>query len=253
MKFKDPGDVPPRLTSQDSTVASLKGLIVDLQEQVASLSTRIAALSAEARQKVDSQNRIAALAALKAKKMAEGALSQRADSLSQLEEVYGKIEQAADQVAMVRVMEASTGILRSLQRETGGADRVQDVVEQLREETSKVEEIGDILQSTSEGNEVADDGEVEEELANMLQEAKARVEGEETVKIQHALAQLEPVGKASSQKEPGLKPDGEASPTPALAEEVATRLKRVSLDGRQSETEPTDEMHTAQTVPTTET
>ena len=65
---------------------------------------------------------MSALAALRSKKLNETALAQRTETLSQLEEVYSKVEQAADQVAIVRVMEASAGVLRNLHAEVGGVE-----------------------------------------------------------------------------------------------------------------------------------
>ena len=82
--------------------------------------------------------------------------------MSQLEEIYARIEQAADQVEIVRVMESSSKTLKSLNAQTGGVDRVQDVVEELREQMMDVDEIGQAINDTSVGT--VDEGEVEDEL-----------------------------------------------------------------------------------------
>ena len=62
--------------------------------------------------------------------------------LAQLEGVYSKIEEAFDQVAIMRVMEVSTGVLRNLHAQFVGVEKVEDVLDGLRDEMGKVDEIG---------------------------------------------------------------------------------------------------------------
>ena len=118
-------------------------------------------------------------------KVAESTLARHSEVLAQLEGVYSKIQQAADQVEIVRVMEASTGVLKSLNCKVGGVEKVQDVVEELREEMGKVEEIGDIMNGVSQGEATIGDGDVDEELEAMEREQRSereRLEGSETVR-----------------------------------------------------------------------
>lgn len=126
------------------------------------------------------KNLPAARNALRAKKLADAKLQQRAATLAQLEDVYGRIEQAADQVELVRVMEASARTLRSLNAQTGGVERVQDVMEGLREEMADVEEVGRVVGEV--GAEGVDEGEVEDELEGMERAERERVEEDERKK-----------------------------------------------------------------------
>jgi charged multivesicular body protein 7 len=123
---------------------------------------------------LNNQNRISALSALRSRKLAEQNLKQRLDTLAQLEEVYSKIEQAADQVEIVRVMEASAGVLRGLHAQVGGLEKVEDIVDELREEMSKVDEIGNVINAT--GPDI-DEAAIDEELEAMeIRERQAKEE-----------------------------------------------------------------------------
>lgn len=75
-------------------------------------------------------------------------------------------------------MEASSQTLKSLNKQTGGVDKVQDVVEGLREEMLNADEIGQALNEVSAGE--VDEGEVEAELEALEsgEKEKRRVEEE---------------------------------------------------------------------------
>jgi charged multivesicular body protein 7 len=198
---------PDAITHQDITVASLKTLISTLTSQCDTLSKRISSLTATASTEIKSSNRILALSALRSKKLAEKNLKQRADTLSQLEEIYTKIEHAADQVEIVRVMEASTGVLRGLNKEVVGVERVEDVIEELREEMGKVDEVGHIINEPIGAREQVDESEVDDELEAMereerVKEAKRASEREEeeakrTRRRLEEVAQREDLGEAA--------------------------------------------------------
>ena len=167
-----------------------------MTKQVEGLEQKVAELTASAKTALTNKNRISALSAIKSKKLVEHNLQQRLNTLAQLEEVYSKIEQAADQIEIVQVMEASTGVLRGLHTQIGGAERVEDVVEELREEMSKVDEVGSIMNETAP---VIDEGEINEELEALEEtgrETKEKIEAEETRK---KLAELDSLTQASGE------------------------------------------------------
>ncbi|KAE8450435.1 hypothetical protein EG329_006510 [Mollisiaceae sp. DMI_Dod_QoI] len=179
VKVKAPNDkVATSITAEDTTIASLKTLIKDLEIQTAVLSNRVDELGAIAKEAVARKNRVSALAALRSKKLAETILTKRHATLGQLEEVFAKIEQAADQVELVRVMEASTRVLTGLNQEVGGVERVDGVVDQLREQMSQVDEVGNVIAEVGEAGTV-DENEVDDELEAMEREEKGKVEARE--------------------------------------------------------------------------
>lgn len=141
------------------------------------------------------------MAALKSKRLSEGFLKERVESLSQLEEVYSKIAQAADQVAILRVLEGSTLVLRNLHNETGGTEKVERLIEELGEETHRTNEVGQIIQGMAQDNAFVDDDRLNEELESMLRDTKAQ-EGRQTEReTQQQVAELETIQKVPS-KEP---------------------------------------------------
>lgn len=168
------------------------------------LEVKIAELTATAKTALNNKNRISALSAVRSKKLAEHNLQRRFDTLAQLEEVYSKIEQATDQVEYVRVMEASTGVLRGFNTQVGDAAKIDEVVDELREEMSKVDEVGNIM---SEAGPEIDETEIDDELEALEhkdQEAKDEEEAEETRKKLAELESLEQTTKEAARAERDL-------------------------------------------------
>lgn len=178
IKFKAPSEPQPTpITNEDVSIASLRTLIASLEPQIQQLTSRLAELDMKARDAVTNKQLSTARSALRSKKLVDTKLQQRSATLMQLEEVYAKIEQAADQVEIVRVMEASSQMLKSLNKQTGGVEKVQDVMDGLREEMMNVDEIGQAINDVSAGE--VDEGEVDDEL-----EALERVEKEKQAEIE---------------------------------------------------------------------
>jgi charged multivesicular body protein 7 len=207
----------------------MKTLIANLNRQIVRLEQKVNELNATTKIALHNKSRISALSALRSKKLTENTLKQRSDTLNQLQEVYNKIEQAADQVEIVRVMEASAGVLRGLHAQTGGVERVEDVVEELREEMSKVEEIGNIV---SETGPVIDEGEIDDELEALESQERRREEEEEAEVTRQRLALLdntEHAAKEAERKLSELSNNTEMTDDSLLAESIG-KLSNMSLE-----------------------
>lgn len=225
MKFKSKGE-RAQITQQDTTIASIKTLLSTLSKQVKNLENKVAELNASAKTALANKNRISALSAVKSKKMVEHNLQQRLNTLVQLEEVYAKIEQAAGQVEIVQVMEASTGVLRGLHAQIGGAERVEDVIEELREEMSKVDEVGSIM---NEVGPVFDEGEIDEELEALEKGEREAKEEKEAEATRKKLAELESLKQASD--EAARQAQEEKDVESQLAQSI-DKLTKLSVDDR---------------------
>ncbi len=254
IKFASPPfHTPPSpITQQDSTIASVRTLILSLQTQTDALTSKITALDDAARTAVFRKSRAAALSSLRSKKIAEATLARRADTLAQLEELLAKIETAVDQVEVVRVMNASTAVLRSLHKEVGGVEGVEGVVEALAEEMDRVDEVGRVINEV--GAPAVDEGEIDEEMEMLEKAERARVEEEEAEKTRKRLeaagtpderlkAKLptehhESVGQAQIENsELGQQtrgPQPENSTTDAEVNQESDELSRMSLEERRS-------------------
>lgn len=183
IKFKTPGVPETAITSEDENIAALKELTQYLEHQTAVLETKIAELTTTAREAVTKKNRVSALAALKSKKLAETSLQNRFATLNQLEEMAAKIEQASDNVQLVNVMGASSEVLKSLNAQVGGAERVDEVVDRLREQMAQADEVSSILAEQQVGP-VIDEGELDAELDAMLSDQRKEAEAIEQAKKQ---------------------------------------------------------------------
>ena len=246
IKLKGSGDdgKETRITQEDTTIASLKSLIADLEVQTSILERRVEEFGKAAKEAVSKNSRITALSALRSKKLAESTLSKRHATLNQLLEVFSKIEQAASQIELVRVMEASTKVLAGYNKEIGGVERVDDVVDSLREQMSQVDEVGNVLAEA--GQSPVDEMEVDDELEEMekvereKREEKDRIErekreekerkereerekkeAEETKRRLDALEEVERQAKAKALI---------TQPEDKVVDESTKELQRLSLD-----------------------
>ncbi|KAH7163611.1 Snf7-domain-containing protein [Dactylonectria estremocensis] len=171
VRIKGAGD-QGGIAEEDSAIASLKELTESLKHQTDLLNTRIDELAQAAKDAVTRKNRVTALAALKSKKTAEASLATRYATLSQLEEVAAKIEQAADNIQLVKVMEASGSALKSLNAQVGDADRVDAVMDRVREQMNAADEVGAILAEAT--GAVVDEGEIDDELEAMMAQEREK-------------------------------------------------------------------------------
>ena len=229
VKFKPQTAVTQEpITEQDTNIASLKALIGSLETQTSSLEARITSLQAAAQSSVKSGNKISALSALRSKKLAEKTLQQRSDTLHQLEEVYIKIESAADQVEIVNAMATSAGVLKGLNQKIGGVDRVDQVMDSLREEMEKVDEVQTVTSEPLTAAAAVDETEIDYELERMEAEQKKEQEEIEAQKrkdqeegeAEETKRRLEAIGRAETPVEQRLEID-------------TTKLSEMDIDGAQ--------------------
>lgn len=223
IKIKSPSESEPSaITPEDANIASIRALISSIEPQIQQLTARLSELESAAKEAVAKKNLVAARSALRSKKLVDTKLQQRVTTLTQLEDVYAKVEQAADQVEMVRIMEMSSQTLGSLNKKTGGVERVQDVMDELRSQMMDVDEVTTVINEESAGK--VDEGEVEDELEAMEtverekieaaerkeREAKEAKEAEET---RRKLAELDSLGEKQKETAP-------SSAEPAKAREM---------------------------------
>ncbi|GAB7331020.1 hypothetical protein MBLNU13_g02521t1 [Cladosporium sp. NU13] len=212
IKFKSPSEQEPSpITPEDANIASIRALIASIEPQIEQLTARLSELETAAKEAVANKNLIAARSALRSKKLTDAKLQQRITTLTQLEDVYAKIEQAADQVEMVRIMEMSSQTLGSLNKKTGGVERVQDVMEELRSQMMDVDDVTAVINEESAGK--IDEGEVEDELEAMENVEREKVEAaerkereakeaKEAEEIKRRLAELDTMGEKQEELTP---------------------------------------------------
>ncbi|KAL8944604.1 MAG: hypothetical protein Q9211_000529 [Gyalolechia sp. 1 TL-2023] len=172
----------------------------DINEQIRLLEERIRALKEKSQSAVEKKNRSSALAALRSKRSAESVLSRRVGTLAQLEEVYGRIEQASDQITMLQVMRGSTAVLRSLNAKIGGTQDVEDVLDGLKEEMGKVEEIGTVINQAGQESNAINEDEVDEELEALMRQSQSAEEEKILENTKRRLAEVDLAGVSSANR-----------------------------------------------------
>ncbi|OCT45392.1 hypothetical protein CLCR_05776 [Cladophialophora carrionii] len=206
VKFKAPASSstgPEPITQEDRSIASLKSLMESLRRQTTTLSARVVGLQTQAAQAVKMGNKASALSALRSKKLADRALQSRLDNLAQLEEIYTKVESAVSQVEILAVMESSATALKTLSAKVGGVERVEDVLDSLRDEVSKVDEVSNVLSEPGAVDQKAllDEADVDDELEQMEREEREKSQKAQEEKTREKLQQLEALERVRWEQE----------------------------------------------------
>lgn len=140
--------------------------------------------------------------------------------------MFSRIEQAVGQVEIVKVMDASAGILRSLNKEIGGVEHVENVVERLQEEMGKVDEVGKVLEEPLSAGAAVDEGEIDDELEAMENENRREREEREAEATRQRLQELEKHDPGKKQAESN---QADVSTNSSL-EESTKRLSQMSIE-----------------------
>ncbi|KAM3424333.1 hypothetical protein BST61_g11130 [Cercospora zeina] len=236
VKFAAPNQVSPApITDEDVSIASLRSLIASLHPQIDDLTAKISELESTARSAVSQNQTIKAKTALRQKKATTSKVEQRTATLAQLEDVYSKIEQAADQVQIVRVLEQSGHALKSLNAQTGGPERVQDIMEDLREDMMDTEEIGNAINEIAAGE--VDEGEVEDELEALERVEREKVEAKERAE-REAREKIEKEKKDREEAEEAERTRARLAELDRVAENVLPTTVDRGTNEREPEREP---------------
>ena len=227
IKFRSSQKKLTPITDSDTAIAHLKSVHLSLTQQIALLTTQSQTYTIKAREATAQKNRILALSALKSRKLTEGALSKRIDALSQIEAVLAAVEQAASDAEIIQSLEGGTKALDALNREIGGIERVERVMERVREGVEGVEEVGRAIAEMGAGGGV-DEEEVLEEFDEMVRVEEERLERER-------LAKEEAERKVMEEQEREAKENAERKKVEEKHDGLVEELKNVSLTGPEKE------------------
>jgi charged multivesicular body protein 7 len=237
IKFKPEHEAAPLpITQEDSAIANLRDTLANINAQIPPLMEKITAADAAAREAVGAKQMIRAKAALRSKKLAETALAHRSDVALQLEGVYAKLQQAADQVEIVEAMRAGATALKGLNEKVGGAEGVQGVVDAVNEQMATTEEISNII---NESSGAVDEVEIDDEFEALEKAEKEEQERKEAARTAARLAELEEAEKKQREAE-SARTKSEAEKTEEKVEEASQDMSRMSFH------QPDDEMENAE-------
>ncbi|KAH9874716.1 hypothetical protein IAQ61_003906 [Plenodomus lingam] len=214
IKFKPEHEaIPLPVTTDDTAIANLRDTLANINTQLLPLMEKVAAAEAAAREAVANKQMVRAKAALRSKKLAEGALAHRTEIAHQLESVYNDLHHAADQVEIVEAMRAGAAALKGLNEKVGGAEGVQGVVDAVNEQMALTEEISGII---NENNQPIDEMEIEDELEAL---EKAEMENENQLIAERTHARISETYELEQQ----------------LAQKVAQEQRRAEEEAREKE------------------
>lgn len=216
------------INERDVTIASLNDLIARVRNQLEALIEKISGQDVEARKAVNAGRRDQAKACLRTKKLAEKQMEQWQRSLTQLEETASSIEAASTNVEIVRALHDSSGVLKALNSEVGGAEGVEKAMGELRDAASMTEEISSIISELGQEQMRLDEDEVEDEFEALQKESKSDAEQWEAEKIRARLAEME-------QSRPPQQAIGEVDGEKADIRETERAVSRLSMDGERLE------------------
>ncbi|GAM39037.1 SNF7 family protein [Talaromyces pinophilus] len=139
-----------------------------LQKREKHLENQISEQEAIARKNVTS-NKNAAKAALRRKKLHEKNLEQTQNQVMQLEQQVYSIETANINQETLYAMDSAGNAMKRM-HDGLTMEKVDNMMEKLREQQALADDIAEVIKSTPFG-EAVDEGELEDELANLEQEA----------------------------------------------------------------------------------
>jgi len=189
------------ITTSDTSIAHLKTVRLSLTEQISLLTTQSQSLNLKAREALSNKNKILALSALKSRNLTEFALQKRSDALSKIEEVLNSVEQSISDAEVLKSLESGASALERLNRDIGGIEKVEKIMERVREGVEQSEDIGKVIAEMGAGARV-DEEEVQEEYEEMVkaQEEKERKAALEKEREREKLEKLEKLEKEKTEK-----------------------------------------------------
>lgn len=167
IKFRLSNSPLTPITSSDTAIAQLKTVQLSLTEQISLLTSRCQSLTQKAQEATSKHNRILTLSALKSRKLSETALQKRSDALLKIEEVLNGVEQAASDKEILKTLEGGVGALEKLNKDIGGIEKVERIMERVREGVEESEDVGRVIAEMGSNGRV-DENEVMEEFEDML-------------------------------------------------------------------------------------
>lgn len=145
------------ITDSDLAVASLKSTMAQLQSHVATLERTIEDAQASLKVQVraasasssSASSKVSALATLRRLKRTEERLRETLQRHAECSTLLDRIDDGMNQVRVVHGMERASAALATVLRQIGGVERVESIVDKVREQSDQVEEIRQVMASTA--------------------------------------------------------------------------------------------------------
>ncbi|KAA8913817.1 hypothetical protein TRICI_003099 [Trichomonascus ciferrii] len=156
------------VSEQDKAVANLRSTINDISKRVDGLSARIKQCTQRAQTALQDKNRVLAKYAIQSRKMAQETQAKSLDMLTNLEHVLTQIDSSSGHLETVNALKSGVDILGNLNKAVGGAEKVGDLMDQLRDQTEETDAIGNEISQLT--NTVIDEDDIDLELEQLVQQ-----------------------------------------------------------------------------------
>lgn len=154
------------ITDEDISIAEIKSTLTNLNAKSDELQSKIDHVSLKLKESLSNKNnKELSLNLLRSKKLAEKSLATQLSLINQLESVMYKIDESSSNVQLLKALENGTVVLKSLNTQIGGVERVEEIMDNLEEEKYQSDKIASEL---SRLETQVDDSEVEAEFQEML-------------------------------------------------------------------------------------
>lgn len=162
------------ISEQDKAVANLRSTINEISRRVEGLSVRIKQCTVRAQSALQDKNRVLAKYAIQSRKMAKETQASSLDMLTNLEHVLTQIDSSSGHMETVNALKSGVDILGRLNKAVGGAEKVGDLMDQLRDQTDETDAIGNEISQLT--NTVIDEDDIDQELEQLArQETKTQL------------------------------------------------------------------------------
>lgn len=224
-------DITP-VSEQDRAVANLRQTVHDVVLRIDGLSTKIEACDKNAKEALASKRsnfKTVTRYALRSRKLAQTTQESALDMLANLEQTLASIDNASSTIDIMTSLQQGVGILSSLNRAVGGAEKVAELVDELHDTMADTDEIGREIRSLAAD---VDEADLEDELEKMLKEelAKENKKDELSQKVEAKPEETSQIGSGLSVEEQlksAPKPPQNVPKVPT--EDLAEKLSQIHI------------------------
>lgn len=167
-------DISP-VTEKDRAVANMRSTVEEVIQRVDTLTVHIDSCDQRARQALESKssNRTSlARYAVRSRKLALQSQEAALGMLTNLEKTLLSIDTAESNTQVMEALQNGVGILNSLNKEIGGAEKVAELMDELDDEMADTEDIGRQIGALASSK--IDEGDVDDELEALLKQEQGK-------------------------------------------------------------------------------
>lgn len=201
-------DFQRTVTEDDQRIVTLKSSLRYLESQIKTLRSQISDYASSLRDSIiNSASRETQRNYLLGKKMVERNLNNLLNQQTSLMNLKTQLNMAATNAVLFKTLEDSSKLIKSINNSAGSVERVEELLDEIREQGDRAEEINDLLAKSPD----IDESEIEKELKDMeAEEIKKREKPKISVGERKENEAVERESKIVMEKLSGLHIDSES-------------------------------------------